>query len=171
MSKEELDLVRVDPRVLQAILLHRMDRKLRDIASTLDAMNARLEAVEARGIPFSPTKIHQWKTIKAGKSGVVYNYDVRPYVAFIHYVGCKWFANTYYLWEIDGVHKEWVERIIGNVDAPTSEPLRLEKPLVARKKIVWRAYNEDTADHVFEVLCDGILYPPRVAQYLGGAEL
>jgi len=137
VSKREPELLRIDPRVFQAILLHRIDRKLRDISLMLNQMNARLEAVEARGIPFTPAKIHQYKTIKAGKSGVVYNYDVRPYVAFIHYVGCKWFPNTYYVWEIDGVHKETVERTIGNVRAPISEPLRLKKPLIVRGKVVW----------------------------------
>lgn len=152
-------------------ILARIDKRLQAMSISLEEMNRRLEAVEARGIPFSPPKIHQYKTIAAGKSEVVYEYDPRPYVAFIYYIGCKWFTNTYYLWEIDKVFKEKVERTIGNVNAPTSEPLRLSKPLIAQEGIVWRAFNNDSVAHVFEVLCDGILYPSRVAKYLGGAEL
>ncbi|GAI41136.1 unnamed protein product [marine sediment metagenome] len=153
---------RVDPHVFQAIMLSRIEKRLKGISE-------RLEAVETRGISFSPYKIYQYKTIQAGKSGVVYEYDVKPYVAFIHYVGCQWFANTYYVWEIDNVRRERrIERTIGNATAPMSEPLRLEKPIVAREKIRWTAYNNDAVDHVFEVLNDGVLYPQRIAKYLGG---
>lgn len=161
MSERQL---RVDPQVFQAILLSRIEKRLKGIGE-------RLEAVEARGIPFSPYKIHQHKTIPAGGSGVVYEYDVKPYVAFIYYVGCKWFPNTYYIWEIDNVRREErIERTIGNASAPVSEPLRLEKPIVVREKIRWTAYNNDASDHVFEVLNDGVLYPQGIARHLGGAE-
>jgi hypothetical protein len=149
---------------VQSLLLLRIERKLGEI-------NRRLEAVEARGIPFNPAKIYQYKTVEAGKYGVVYEYDPRPYVAFIQYVGCKWFPKTYYLWEIDRTSKEKVERTIGNADNPTSEPLRLKVPLVANERIRWTAYNGDSADHVFEVLNDGLLYTQSVAKYMGGAEL
>ena len=161
MSESRL---RVDPQVFQAILLSRIERKLREI-------DARLEAVEARGVPFSSIKIYQYKKIQAGRHGVVCEYKVAPFVAFIYYIGCNWFADTYYLWEIDGLPKERIERIIGNSSSPTSEPLRLEKPIVARDKIKWTAYNDSSTDHFFEVLNDGVLYPPGVAKYLGGAEI
>lgn len=142
---------------------------LYDIAGMQEEILSRLEATGAVGIKFSPTRIHQWRNIPAGGSGVVYEYKVEPLVAFIHYVGCNWFPNTYYRWEIDGGDlKETVQRIIGNSAAPISEPTRLEKPVVARRGIRWVAYNNDIVPHVFEVLNDGVLYPPRIAKYLGG---
>jgi len=164
--------IRVPPDVLKVVLLHRIMRKLDIVSDTLRKIDRRLESVEAKGIPFHPARIHQGKVIKAGEHGVVYEYVVLPrtYVAFIHYVGCKWFPNTYYLWEIDGIPKEKVERAIGDSEDPVSEPLRLPRPVIAREKIRWVAYNNDTVDHAFEVLCDGVLYPRRVAKYLGGAE-
>ncbi len=144
---------------------------LTDISLTLAEINHRLKAVESHGICFNPMRIHQGKTIAAGKNGVVYEYDPRPYVALIYYIGCSWFSNTYYDLEIDRLHKQKIERIIGNPSGPTSEPLRLVKPLIVREKIYWKAYNNDTSEHSFEVLNDGILHRAEVAKYLGGQEL
>lgn len=160
MTEDKLNHLRVNPQVFQAILLSRIEKQLKNV-------NAKLGVLEARGIPFEATNLLQRKTISAGKSDVVYEYDVRPYLAYIWYVGCHWYANTYYLWEIDGVLKEKVQRIIGSSVAPVSEPVRLEKPLIASRKIRWVAYNNDTVDHVFEVFHDGILYSAETK--LGGA--
>ena len=161
-NDETLEHLRIDPKVIQFVQNQQIIKYLRSI-------DKRLNAVEARGIPFDRSKLFNRKTLAAGESATVYYYNVRPLVAFIWYVGCSWFPKTHYNWTIDNVLREKVERIYGYPSAPMSQPFKLAKPLIAKDNIRWVAYNNDDEPHVFDVYHDGILHSPEVAKQLGGA--
>lgn len=170
-ADKDLVHLRVDPAIYQAILLHRIDKKLGLIGQEMSSVNDRIAAKEARGMAFPPDAVYQRKTIPAGESAKIYEYETGNNVAFVYHVGCQYYANVQYRWYMDGVLKENIERTIGNPNSPMSEPLQLVKPYIAEKRIIWRGINKSDSDHVFEVLCDGILYPKGIANLLGGAEL
>lgn len=158
----------VDPRVIQTILLARIER--------------RLAALQAQGgdpardaLPFDQTKRYQYLDIAAGETAIVWDYVFRGYEIHVYSVGCKWFPNTYFDWIVDGTLRERVRRTIGSASSPMSQPSRLDPPIIAKRRIRWVAHNEDTEvdgtgayvnpSHVFEVFMDGVLYRP------GGAAL
>lgn len=160
--------LKVDPSVIQTLLQYKIYKQLKkkDIQQV------------ARGIPFQEDRTYQFATIAPGTWGVVYNYEKRewpsvdkiPFVAFIRLVGCNWFANTRYYWRIDGQLKEIVQRVIGAPASPTSQPMNLRDPLIVYDRIRWVVFNGDAVPHTFEVLNDGVLYPPEVAKILSGVE-
>jgi len=153
----------MDPRVFQVFQNQQIINQLRSI-------DERLSAVEAQGVPFDRSKLFMRKTLDAGESGTVYDYRIWGKVGFINYVGCSWFPKTHYIWTIDNVQREKVERVYGNPIAPMSEPYRLSTPLRFTQNIRWVAFNDDTEAHVFDVYHDGILHSSRVAALLRGAQ-
>jgi len=112
-------------------------------------------------IPFSQFgKIHQYKTVGAGKSARVFYLKIpNSCVGFLNQIGNNWFDNTYYVWKIDGaVVENKIERMIGEINSPKE----FEPPFLVVDKIEFFAYNNDTTSHTFEVLCDGVAYLKRV---------
>ena len=78
-------------------------------------------------------------------------------IGFIEYVGNNWFNNTYLVWLVDNAEVERkIERMVAPVDAPLKFKEGAEIPV--KRKIVWKAYNNDTKDHVFEVFVDGRIF-------------
>lgn len=106
-------------------------------------------------IPFSVHgSPYQYKKVEAGKSAVVYQYDLPSgYVGFMYDLALTRFPNTYLGWEIDNDMVEQLERNIGEF----KKPKLFDPPYFVEKQIKFTAYNNDTKTHRFEVLCDGLL--------------
>lgn len=153
-----LEHLRIDPRVYNTIQLNQIYLELRK-------MN---QETAAKGLPFDRTTIYKWLEIQAGESAVVYQYDLSGMVAFISYVGVKWYANSHIDFTIDGTLREKIERTIGNFVSPTSQPEYYDPPIIAKNQILFKAYNQDTTEHKFEILCDGALYTYEQAKLMRG---
>jgi hypothetical protein len=96
---------------------------------------------------------HQYKLVKAGQSAVVYEFILpRGSVGFIEDIGNTYFPNTYLTLVVDG-EEQTIEREI----APINLPKRYSPPILVKNYIRWIAYNNDTEDHLFEVVCDGFI--------------
>lgn len=106
------------------------------------------------GVGFDSNVKYQYKLVKAGTHDTVYLYRIPlDFTAFIDQVANSWFPNTHIDWFAPTL-VERVERVIGQIDLPK----HYDPPLVAQAEIRWVAYNDDSKDHVFQVLCDGTLY-------------
>jgi hypothetical protein len=98
--------------------------------------------------------VHQVKLIPAGKSDTVFYLRIpKGYFAFIDQVANTYFPNCFYEWIIDHDSIEKVEREI----APLNSPKEFNPPFVAKTFIKWEGYNENSEDHLFEVLNNGYL--------------
>lgn len=108
-----------------------------------------------RGIPFSVfTTPYQHKTIEAGSSGIVYEFNLpSQYVGFIYDLALSWYRNTYLGWKIDNSMVEQIERQIGEF----KRPRLFDPPYFVEKQIKFTAYNNNSKAHIFRVLCDGLL--------------
>jgi hypothetical protein len=102
---------------------------------------------------------HQYKLVKAGKSDIVYEFIIpKGYVAFIDQIANSWYPNTYLKFIVD-----WEEETVQREIAPINSPKEYKPPILAKNFIRWIAFNNDSQDHVFEVLCDGFL--ARVSEW------
>ena len=106
-------------------------------------------------IPFSVFyNPYRYKEVEPGKSAVIYQFKLPPeYVGFIYDLWVTWYHNTYLNWEIDNGLVEKIEREIGSL----SKPKLFDPPYFVRDLIKFTAYNNDTEDYRFRVLCDGLL--------------
>ncbi len=106
-------------------------------------------------IPFSVYgSIYQYKKVEAGKSAVVYKFELpSDYVGFIYDLTVAWYHDTYLDWEIDGDLVEKIEREIGIF----TRPKLFDPPYFVEDLIEFTAYNNSTEDYRFRVLCDGLL--------------
>jgi hypothetical protein len=96
---------------------------------------------------------HQYKLVKSGKSDIVYEFIIpKGHIAFIDQIANSFFPNTYFRFIVD-----WEEEIVQREIAPINQPKEFNPPIVAKNFIRWIACNNDSEDHVFEVLCDGFL--------------
>jgi len=95
------------------------------------------------------------QTVNPGQWAVVYTYEVpSDYVAFMWELALRWWANTYWIWEIDGDTVERIERTVGNMN----EPYKLTpRPYKAEEEIRLIAYNNNTEAHEFRAVCNGEL--------------
>lgn len=100
----------------------------------------------------------QYKTVAAGTSDIVFELTIpEGKIGFIEYVGNNWFNNTHLVWLVDNAEVERkIERMVAPVDAPLKFKEGEEIPV--KRKIIWKAYNNDSKDHVFEVLVDGRIF-------------
>lgn len=109
-------------------------------------------------IPFSSLfKVLQSKEIAAGSSAVVFIGKIpKTHIGFLEKVGTSdWLEDTWFIWQIDNVVVEKVERVIGFINSPAY----YNPPLVVKDEIRWTGYNDSDTDHYFEVLNDGLAYP------------
>jgi len=156
MSEEELTVLEVK-QILDVVYLRRIASNLNTLTQKLDTLTQRVEELTQILAPplhrFHPNLRYQYKTVKAGEADTVYRLRIPPdKVGIITEVANSWFANTYYMWMIDGHGRvEKVERQI----AALNNPKEYTKGIVSFVGIEWEAYNNDTSDHVFEVVCDG----------------
>lgn len=106
---------------------------------------------------------YQHKEVTAGESAVLFDLDIPgEYLGgVITHLGNSWFANTYLTLDVD--HRPVLEPKIQRQIAPVTEPTELHR-FIARKNIKWSVHNEDTSDHVFEVLCNGFFIPRMAAK-------
>lgn len=106
-------------------------------------------------IPFSVYgSPYQYKKVEAGKSAVVYQYDLPSgYVGFMYDLALSWYPRTYLGWEIDNEMIEQIERSIGTFERPKL----FDPPYFVENQIKFTAYNNRTKAIRFEVLCDGLL--------------
>jgi hypothetical protein len=161
-SEEELKLTDVK-QILDVVYLRRIGLKL-------DVLTQRIEELTRILAPplyrFQPSQRYQYKTIKAGKSDLVYKLEIPPdKVGVVTEVANTWFPNTYYMWSVDGAGKaEKVERQI----ATLNNPKQYDKGIVSFVGIEWEAYNNDTSDHVFEIVCDGYFMDEKIYRRIVG---
>jgi hypothetical protein len=140
----------VDPLVLQTILLDEVCGRLEEITEKLGAYISFLGPMTET---FEPESKYQYKTVKAGKQDTVYelvNPKPELLVGIITQVANDWYPNTKLVWLID-YHPREVEYVIGEIN----NPKEYARGIPFHHKVEWVAYNNDTADHVFGVLCDG----------------
>ncbi|MBA7491908.1 hypothetical protein ES702_02456 [subsurface metagenome] len=106
-------------------------------------------------IPFSVHgSPYQYKKVEAGKSAVVYKYDLPSvYVGFMYDLALSWYPKTYLGWEIDNHMVEHIEREIGEF----KRPKLFDPPYFFEKQIKFTAYNNSKSAQTFRILCDGIL--------------
>ena len=106
-------------------------------------------------IPFSAFgSPYQYREVEAGKSAVVYLYDVPPdWVGFIYDLALSWYRKTYLGWEIDNEMVETIEHRIGDFRRPKV----FNPPYLVENQVKFTAYNNDNEAHIFRVRCDGIL--------------
>ena len=135
--------VRVHPLV-EIILLD-------DIFQSLEQLNKKTYGAFPAGAKFEEP--YQYATVKAGETKTVYTRRITGgYVGFITQLSVSWYASTYIDWICDGVLLERLLRAI-----PFTTPKEFDPPIKVKKKIDFIAYNGDTSDHSFGVLCDGFL--------------
>jgi hypothetical protein len=164
-------------KILDIVFLDRISKKLDVLNAKMSLLNDQQKAILERldmllrvSAPplyrFPPGQRYQYKVVKAGQSDIVFKLDIPPdKVGIITEVANSWYPNTYLLWSIDGAGKtEKVERVIASIDNPKT----YEKGIVAFVKIEWEAYNNDTTDHVFEVLLDGYFIDQKIYKKIAG---
>ncbi len=105
---------------------------------------------------------HQLKTVRAGQSDIVWDFYVTGgYTAFIDQLIAIRGDNqlgeggSYIDWYVDGVREDRINREI-----PLNNPKEFNPPLVANRRIHFRAVNPTSSDHIFEVVCDGQICKP-----------
>jgi len=108
-----------------------------------------------RGIPFSVfTTPYQHKTIEAGGSGIVYEFNLPSgYVGFMYDLALSWYPNTYLGWEKDNEMIEQIEHRIGEF----KRPKLFDPPYFFEKQMKFTAYNNSKSAQTFRILCDGLL--------------
>lgn len=132
--------------------------------------------VEGTHIPFN--KVFQNKDILDKEHGIAYyDYTLKDgMVLLVDQISTNWFANTYWSFEVDNVVKEGgnsVEggghRILGSPDtSPSNNPYKLPYPLIAKRWVRWRAWNDSGTTRNFSASVDGLLVPKKNADFMGG---
>lgn len=132
--------------------------------------------VEGTHIPFN--KVFQNHDVLAGEQRITYyDYTLREGMVFlVDQISTSWFADCYWEFQIDNVVKEGgnsVEggghRIIGSPDtSPSNNPYKLPYPLIAKRWVRWRAWNDSTTNRNFSASVDGLLVPKKNADFMGG---
>jgi hypothetical protein len=162
---EELSQLRkaVDPSALQTILLDEICGRLEDLTEKLNAYMAFMGPMAQ---PFEPELKYQYKTVKAGRHDTVFkleNPSPGRLVGIITEVANDWYPNTVLEWYIDGYPRR-VEYIIGNID----NPKEYARGIPFHKRIEWVAWNNDTIDHTFGILCDGFYINKKLYSVITG---
>jgi hypothetical protein len=153
----------VDPLVLQTILLDELCGRLEDLTEKLGAYIAFMGPMTRT---FEPEVKYQYKTVKAGMHGTVFeleNPEPRLLVGIITQVANDWYPNTFLEWFIDYKPRR-VEYVIGSIDSPKE----YARGIPFHHKIEWVAWNNDTSDHVFGVLCDGFFVNKKLYSVITG---
>ena len=153
-EKEELEqLSKIDPKVLQTMLLYKMYKKL-DKLSAFATFMGPMARMFKRDLQF------QRATVSPGQYRTVW-YMVNPQpdllVGIITQVANDWFPNTVLEWFID-YHPKRVQYIIGQID----HPKEYERGIPFHDEVKWVAYNNDTVVHTFGVLCDGFFISKKL---------
>jgi hypothetical protein len=101
---------------------------------------------------------HQVVTVPAGETKRVFYLKIpEKAVGFLKYVGNTYFLNDYLYWYVDyePVIDPYIERVLGTINSPL--------PIVPWRQvdsvIEWKAENNDTVEHTYEILCDGVWVP------------
>jgi hypothetical protein len=147
----------VDPQILQIIYLDELCGRIEELTENLKAYN-RFKGPMTR--PFKRSLQYQYATIPAGGHGRVYylkNPQPDLLMGVITQVGNSWFSNTYLEWFVDYDPKK-VEYVVGEIH----NPKEYEQGIPFEYEVEWLAWNQDSADHTFEVLCDGFFLPKEV---------
>ena len=143
----------VDPTIAQIILLDEVSGRLEELNEKLDKMVAFNQYKGPMIRMFRRDQQYQFATVPAGQSRrIYYLHNPQPdlLVGIIKQVANDWHANTFLEWYTDYEPKR-VEYIIGQIDAPKE----YEEGIPFRHEVEWIAYNNDTEEHTFGVLCDG----------------
>lgn len=98
-----------------------------------------------------------YKTVAAKSSDVIYKYSLkgRSQVGFLRRFANSWFVNTVVEIYIDGQLFQKLERQLGD---GIEDPHTFSPPVVFRNSIKVFVINNDTSPHVFEALCEGMVY-------------
>jgi hypothetical protein len=167
MSKriEELGRQRktVNPQVLQTILLDEICGKLEDLLEKLSAYIAFMGPMTQT---FPAELKYQYKTVKAGGHDTVFkleNPQPELLVGVVTQVANDWYPNTYLEWFTDYKPRR-VEYVVGEIN----NPKEYARGIPFHAKIEWVAWNNDTSDHVFGVLCDGFFVNKKLYNIITG---
>jgi len=165
MSEEEelLQLGKVDPKVVQALLQFRTYKEIKRLNERLGAY---IRFMGPMTRMFKRELQYQYATVKAGESKTVWfmrNPQPQLLVGIITQVANSWYPNTYLEWFIDHYPKK-IEYVIGDVE----KPKHFERGIPFHGQVKWVAHNEDTVAHTFEVLCDGFFIPKKIFNSIVG---
>lgn len=143
----------VDPQVLMTVLLDEVCGRLEEVSRKLDKIGAFATFMGPMTQMFKRSLQYQFATIAAGGSGRVYyleNPQPDLLVGIITEVANDWYPHTHLEWFTDYLPKR-VDYVIADVE----HPKEYERGIPFHREVEWIAHNEDVADHVFGVLCDG----------------
>lgn len=121
--------------------------------------------------PFGAGNRYQYANVPAGSRIVVYAFRNwgSDFNAFIDQIAIgpdslPW-DKVRFLWIIDGEIVEVFNYQVGKVN----KPKHFDEPYIAKREIVWEVENNDTIDHLCEVLCNGMLVmkPTSKVRYYG----
>lgn len=153
----------IDPTVMQTILLDELCGRTEELYDKLGAYVSFMGPMSRR---FKEEQQYRFLTISAGGHGRVW-YMVNPQpdllVGIITQVANSWFPNTHLEWLIDHDPKR-VEYIIGAVNAPK----HFDRGVPFFEEVEWIAWNDDTVNHVFQVLCDGFFIDKKLYNKIAG---
>ena len=101
-------------------------------------------------------KPHQYKTLAPGQGDYIFEYGIpNNHRGYIQYVGSNYYDDSYFIWYVDEENVEGkIERQLGSV----ASPVEYNPPIRFEKSIKVYAYNGDMESHIFEFLCDGLVY-------------
>lgn len=157
-EQEELEeFLRVDPKVVQAMLQFKTYKELKRLSDKFGAFATFMGPMTRR---FKPALQYQYRTIDAGKSGRVWfmkNPQPKVIVGIITQLYVNWFPDTFWEWLIDYRPKK-VEHVIGDF----ATPKHYERGIPFHGQVKWKAFNNDVVEHRFEVFMDGFFIPKRV---------
>ena len=113
-------------------------------------------------IPFVEAgDIHQYKPIGIGASDTFFSFTIPyNYIGFLSHLYCAYFSNSYVEWYIDNIFIEKIERIIGEI----YNPFEFKPPFLVKKEIKLIGYNNDSSNHIFEAIIDGLAFPEALAR-------
>ena len=128
-----------------------------------------VEKITFYKVPFGANNRYQFANVPANSTIPVYVFGNwgTDFRAFINQIGIgpsslPW-DKVRFIWLIDGETVEVFNYQVGRIPRPK----HFADPYIAKTTIEWRVRNEDTIDHICEVLCNGMLVmkPEAKARY------
>jgi len=141
-------------------MLDELCERLEELSGKLDKMGAFVNFAGPMTHMFRRDDQYQYKTVPAGENRTVFylrNPNPTKLVGLITEVANDWYPHTYLEWRID-YNPKIVEYMIGNIN----NPKEFERGIPFKEEVEWIAYNNDTEEHAFGVLCDGFFISREV---------
>jgi hypothetical protein len=100
---------------------------------------------------------HQTTTITGNNANqtIIFSLSIpEGTIGFINEVANNWFPNTIIYWYVDGELYKKIDYQMAEIN----NPKQVNPPILVKSIIEFKAVNNDSSAHAFEVLCDGLIY-------------